>query len=167
MNHIVLEVVFILMLIFANAVLAGAEIAVVSTRRTRLEDLLENGKRSARAVLVLKDNPEQFLATVQIGITLVSATAAAFGGASIARELASLIAEVAWLAPHAEDLALGVVIIAISFLSIVIGELVPKSLALRNAEFYALLVGRPLVALSWVARPFVWMFTKSSNAILR
>jgi putative hemolysin len=141
MTHIALELTFIVVLVLANGVLAGAEIAVVATRRTRLEELLENGKKSARAVLALKDNPERFLATVQIGITLVSATAAAFGGASIARELSPAVASVPWLAPHAEDIALGLVIIAISYLSIVIGELVPKSLALRNAEFYALLVG--------------------------
>jgi len=166
MNHIVLEVIFILLLVLANGVLAGAEIAVVSTRRTRMEELLENGKRSARAVLLLKDNPERFLATVQIGITLVSATAAAFGGASIAREIAPVLANVAWVGPHAENISLALVIVAISYLSIVVGELVPKSLALRNAEFYALLVGRPLVALSFLARPLVWFFTKSSNAVL-
>jgi putative hemolysin len=167
MNHIVLELVFILVLVLANGILSGAEIAVLSTRRPRLEELLEHGRKSARAVLVLKDNPERFLATVQIGITLVSATAAAFGGASIAREIAPVLGEVSWLAPHADDLALAVVIVFVSYLSIVIGELVPKSLALRNAEFYALLVGRPLVALSWLARPLVWAFTKSSNAVLK
>lgn len=167
MNHIVLELTFILVLVLANGVLAGAEIAVVATRRTRLEELLDGGKRSARAVLALKDNPERFLATVQIGITLVSATAAAFGGASIAREISPIFARVAWLAPHADDLALAAVIAAVSYLSIVVGELVPKSLALRNAEFYALLVGRPLLALSWLARPLVWGFTMSSNALLR
>jgi len=167
MKHIVLELTFIFVLVLANGVLAGAEIAVVATRRTRLEELLENGKRSARAVLTLKDNPERFLATVQIGITLVSATAAAFGGASLARELAPVFAHVVWLAPHAEDFALAAVIFGISYLSIVVGELVPKSLALRYAEFYALLVGRPLVALSWLARPVVWAFTMSSNALLK
>jgi putative hemolysin len=167
MNHILLELTFILVLVLANGVLAGAEIAVVATRRTRLEELLDGGDRSARAVLALKDNPERFLATVQIGITLVSATAAAFGGASIAREISPIFARVPWLAPHADDLALAAVIAAVSYLSIVVGELVPKSLALRNAEFYALLVGRPLVALSWLARPLVWGFTMSSNALLR
>ena len=167
MKHIVLELTFIFVLVLANGVLAGAEIAVVATRRTRLEELLENGKRSARAVLTLKDNPERFLATVQIGITLVSATAAAFGGASLARELSPVFAHVAWLAPHAEDFALAAVILGISYLSIVVGELVPKSLALRYAEFYSLLVGRPLVALSWAARPVVWAFTMSSNALLK
>jgi putative hemolysin len=167
MNHIVRELTFIFVLVLANGVLAGAEIAVVATRRTRLEELLENGKRSARAVLALKDNPERFLATVQIGITLVSATAAAFGGASLARELTPVFTGVPWLAPHAEDFALAAVIVGISYLSIVMGELVPKSLALRYAEFYALLVGRPLVALSWLTRPLVWVFTGTSNAVLK
>jgi putative hemolysin len=167
MNHIALELIFIFLLILANGLLSGAEIAVVTTRRTRMEELLANGKRSAKAVLTLKDNPERFLATVQIGITLVSATAAAFGGASLAREIAPVLAGIGGLAPHAHDLALAVVIAGISYLSIVIGELVPKSLALRNAEVYALRVARPLVALSWLARPLVWTFTKSSNVLLK
>jgi putative hemolysin len=167
MNHIALELIFIVVLILANGLLSGAEIAVVTTRRTRMEELFANGKRSAKAVLTLKDNPERFLATVQIGITLVSATAAAFGGASLAREIAPVLAGIGGLAPHADDLALAVVIAGISYLSIVIGELVPKSLALRNAEVYALRVARPLVALSWLARPLVWTFTKSSNVLLK
>src|SRR5688500_5234574 len=102
MDHIALELIFIFVLVVANGLLSGAEIAVVTMRRSRLEELLDNGKRSARAVLVLKDDPERFLATVQIGITLVSATAAAFGGASIAREISPLVARVGWLAPHAD-----------------------------------------------------------------
>jgi putative hemolysin len=113
----------------------------------------------------LRANPERFLATVQVGITVVGATAAAVGGHSIANRIAPALARVS--GKYAEDLALGIVIVGISFLSIVIGELVPKSLALRKAEEYALLVGRILLALSWIARPFVWILTVSSNLLLR
>lgn len=113
----------------------------------------------------MREHPERFLATVQIGITLVGATAAAVGGHSLASRLTPLLARVS--AKYAEDLALAIVIGGVSYLSIVIGELVPKSLALRKAEQYALLVGHILLTLSWVARPFVWLLTASSNLVLK
>ncbi|MGQ0507059.1 MAG: hemolysin family protein [Myxococcaceae bacterium] len=157
----------ILALILVNGILAGSEIAVVSLRRTRLKELAEGGRRAARAVQKLREQPERFLATVQIGITVVGSTAGAFGGASFAQDLEPLLARVPGLAPHAEAVALIMVISLVSYLSLVLGELVPKSLALRSAEGYALLVGRPLLALSSLARPLVWFLTASSNALLR
>jgi putative hemolysin len=141
--------------------------AVVSLRRTRLQQLVEEKRRAARAIAQLREHPESFLATVQIGITVVSSTAAAFGGAAMAARLTGPIARIPALAPYADELALGVVIAAVSYLSLVLGELVPKSLALRTSERYALLVARPLLALSVFARPLVWFLTKSSNLLLR
>ncbi len=146
---------------------AGAEIAIISVRRTRLAQLVEEGRASARAVRQLRDQPERFLATVQVGVTIVGATAAAFGGAALADRLAPHLARVPALAPYAEPLAVAVVVAIVSYLSLVLGELVPKSLALRASERYALAVGRPLLALSALARPIVWLLTKSSNAVLR
>lgn len=163
----VLEVLFLLVLVLANGVLAGSEIAVVALRRPRIAELAEGGSRSAKAVLKLRDNPEQFLATVQIGITVVGSTAGAFGGMTFARDLAPLIGKVVVLRPHAEQIALVFVIALVSYLSLVLGELVPKSFALRAAEAYALLIGRPLLLLSRVARPVVWLLTVSSNAVLK
>lgn len=151
----------------ANGVLAGAEIALVAFRRTRIQALVEEGNRAAKAAKSLRSNPERFLATVQIGITVIGASAGAFGGASIASDLAPLVRQVPVLAGSAEQLALALVIGLISYLSLVLGELVPKSLALRAAEGYALLISRPLLALSWLARPLVWFLTASSNAVLR
>ena len=111
--------------------------------------------------------PERFLATVQVGITVIGATAAAFGGATLAGALAEWLRG-AGLGPElAHDLALAAIIALISYLSLVLGELVPKSLALRAAERYALTAARPLRTLSWLARPLVWLLTASSNAILR
>ncbi len=161
------ELLIILVLVLVNGVFAGTEIAVVSLRRTRLRELVDSGSRAAKAVEFLREHPERFLATVQIGITVVGATASAFGGASLARRLEVHLAEVPGLGPWAPQLALGIVVVAVSFLSLVLGELVPKSLALRNAEGYALTVGRPLVGLSLIARPFVWLLTASSNLVLR
>ncbi len=161
------EIIVVLLLVVANGVFAGAEIAIVTLRRARIEELAREGRGSARAVLALRKSPERFLATVQVGITVVGAAAAAFGGKSIAARLEPFLLGSPWLEAHAEVLALGLVIASISYLSIVVGELVPKSLALRGAETYALLIARPLLALSWVARPVVWVLSASANALLR
>jgi len=157
----------ILVLVAANGFFSGAEIAIVTVRRARLVQLAEEGRRSARAVLALRDAPERFLATVQVGITVISATAAAFGGASVAEKLAEPLRTVGPLAAHADQLALGAVVVLVSYASIVLGELVPKSLAMRSAETYALAVGHILLALSQLGRPIVWLLTASSNLVLR
>jgi putative hemolysin len=149
-----------------NGILAGAEIAVVALRGTRLSELLQERGRAARAIKRLRDDPDRFLATVQIGITVAGATASAFGGATMARQLATLFARSPWLGPYAEDLGLAAVVAVVSFLSLVLGELVPKSLALRASERYALFIARPLWALSVLARPFAYVLTRSSNAVL-
>ncbi|WNG44950.1 HlyC/CorC family transporter [Archangium minus] len=154
------------MLVLANGVLAGAELAIISVRKTRVRELVESGRRGARAVSALRDNPERFLATVQIGITVVSATAGAFGGASLAQPLATVLQGLGVGAEIASRLALALVIGVISYLSLVLGELVPKSLALRYSEGYALLIGRPLRFLSRLTRPVVWLLTASSNLVL-
>ncbi len=151
----------------ANGVFSGAEIAVLSIRRTRLAQLVEEGSASARAVRKLRDRPEQFLATVQVGITVIGATAAAFGGASLARRIAPAIATLPGLAHYAEAIALALVVAAVSYLSLVLGELVPKSIALRAAERYGLAIARPLLGIAQVARPLVWVLTQSSNLLLR
>lgn len=156
-------VLFVLVLI--NGLFSGAEIATVTVRKTRIEQLITEGRRSARAIAELRANPERFLATVQIGITVVSAAAAAYGGDTLAERLTPLIAPL--LGEYAHRASFAVVVAAISYLSLVLGELVPKSLALRAGETYALLVARPLLGLAFVARPLVWLLTKSSNTVLR
>jgi putative hemolysin len=164
---IVSQLLIILLLVLINGVFSGAEIALLSVRKTRLRELEEEGSGSAKAVLALRDNPERFLATVQIGITVVGATAAAFGGASIAQRFAVVLEGLGLDALRAEELALAGVVGVVSYLSLVLGELVPKSLALRYAEPYALLIGRPLRGLSRLMRPAVWLLTFSSNLVLR
>jgi len=160
------EIAVILALVLANGVFAGAEIAIIALRKTRLAQLVDEGRASARAVKRLRDEPERFLATVQVGITIVGATAAAFGGAALARRLSPLLAG-GVVAPYADQIALAIVIALVSFLSLVLGELVPKSLALRASERYALVVARPLLGLSTIMRPIVWLLTQASNLVLR
>ena len=162
-----LELLVLLLLVLINGVLAGAEIALVTVRKTRLQELAARGSDSARAVMKLREQPEGFLATLQIGITIVGATAGAFGGANFAADLTPLVAQINFLAPHAHLIAMTLVVVLIAYLSLVLGELVPKSLALRSAERYALLVGPPLLALAFLTRPLVWFLTSSSNLVLR
>lgn len=160
------ELVIILVLILANGLFAGAEIAILSVRKTRLRELLDQGSRRAKAVASLRKQPERFLATVQIGITVVGTAASAFGGASVASRLTPPLEHLG-LGQHADDVALAIVVAVISFLSIVLGELVPKSLALRSAEQYSLLAAKPLSWLATLARPLVWTLTTASNLVLK
>mgnify|MGYP000275841722 CR=1 FL=1 len=161
------EAIIILALILANGLFSGAEIAIISLRKTRLRELIDEGRKRARAVLLLREQPERFLATVQVGITVVSATAAAFGGDVFAERLAAYIRHVPRLAPFAKQLGFAIVVASISYLSLVLGELVPKSLALRAAEGYSMLTAPILLGLSYIARPLVWFLTASSNLVLR
>jgi putative hemolysin len=149
-----------------NAVFAGSEIAVISLRASRLRELVDEERAGAEAVTTLRANPEQFLATVQVGITVVGAAAGAFGGSVMAAPLAGTLRELG-AGDWADAVAFGAVVSLISFLSIVFGELVPKSLALRANERYALLVARPLLSLSRAAWPLVRFLTWTSNLVLR
>jgi putative hemolysin len=163
----VVELLVILLLVALNGMLAGAELALVSARKSRLERLAGDGSGAAQAALALRAVPERLLATIQVGITLIGAVAAAFGGSTLALRLADLLRAVPALADVADGLAFALVVVLITYLSVVFGELVPKSLALRGAERYALLVARPMRLLAWVGRPVVWLFAASSNLVLR
>ncbi|MBL8863550.1 MAG: HlyC/CorC family transporter [Planctomycetes bacterium] len=154
-------------LILANGLFAGAEIALVSVRPTRLAELADAGRKTAQAALRLKRDPERLLATVQVAISLVSAGAGAFGGAAFAADLVPVVAQFEPLAKAAPEIALVLVVAVVAYLSLVLGELVPKSLALRSAEGYALIAARPIEWLSVLARPAVWFLMRSSNSVLR
>jgi putative hemolysin len=161
------ELLIVLGLTLLNGIFSGAEIAVVSVRRTRLQQLVEQGRPGARALAALREQPERFFATVQIGITVVATAAAAFGGLTMARHLEPHLARVPWLGREAAPLSLVLVVALVSYLSLVFGELVPKSLALRASEPYALVMAKPLLWMSFVARPVVKALTWSSNLVLR
>src|SRR3954471_17070394 len=123
------EIALILVLVLANGLFAAAEIAVVSARKGRLEHEAERGRHGARVALELADNPNHFLSTVQVGITLISTLAAAFGGARIADVLADVLRTIPALEPYAATFALGAVVLIISYVSLILGELVPKRIA--------------------------------------
>ena len=164
---IFLEMLIIAVLILFNGVLAGAEIAIVSIRRSRLQELVERKVRWAVDAQALRDNPERFLATVQVGITIIGTTAGAFGGSTLAIHLIPLLQSNRWLSPYAEEIAVGLVVVFISYLSIVAGELVPKSLAMRTPEIYGRLIASPLLGLSRISSPAVRLLASSSNLLLK
>lgn len=160
------ELAVLVCLTLLNGLFAGAEMALVSVRKTRLKELAEDGRPAARTALALREDPERFLATVQVGITVVGATAAAFGGSRLEEPVGQALAKIG-AGRWADELSFVVIVGFVSALSIVVGELVPKSLALRASERFALLVARPIQALAWVARPIVWLLTGASNLILK
>lgn len=167
MSGLGLEVALIVVLIVLNGVFAMSEIAVVSSRRTRLQERADAGDAGARRALALSDEPTRFLSTVQIGITLIGTLAGAFGGATLAEELAPWIARAPALRPYASSLALGMVVLLITYLSLVIGELVPKRIGLNAPERIASAVSGPMNVVSLLAAPAVKMLTVSTELLLR
>jgi putative hemolysin len=158
---------FILMLILANGIFAAAEIALVSAKRMRLEQRAEEGNANARIALDLSLSPNRFLSTVQIGISLVGVLSGALGGATLSGHLAPLIARVPALEPYASGIALILVVLIITYLSLVVGELIPKRLALNNPENVSIMVARPMRLLSRITSPVVSFLSKSTDLGLR
>ncbi|NJK78751.1 MAG: HlyC/CorC family transporter [Chloroflexaceae bacterium] len=161
------EIIIILILILANGFFAGSEIAIVSSRQSRLEAMANEGNNAATQALKLAQHPDRFLATVQIGITFIGTFSAAFGGARIGDSLAVWFQDIPAIAPYAEVLALSIVVIAITYLSLVVGELVPKRLALQNAEQLAVVAAPVMTTLAFVARPLVALLTVSVGLLMR
>ncbi|MGD0103006.1 MAG: hemolysin family protein [Rhodopila sp.] len=162
-----LEIVVILLLIVVNGLFSLSELALVSVRRARLAVLERKGVSGAAAARALADDPQRFLPTVQVGITLVSVFTGVFGGARIASHLQEWLETFPEIARFAESLALTVVVIVTTYLTLVLGELVPKQIALRAPELMASRVARPIAVLSRIVGPAVWLLGKSSNGILR
>ena len=161
------ELIVILLLLALNGVFAMSELAIVTARKVRLEQRAEEGDAGARAALKLAHEPTQFLSTVQVGITLIGVLAGAFGGATMAEKVAAGFTRVPALAPYANALGLGLVVTLITYLSLVIGELIPKRVALSNPERVASLVARPMQVLARVASPLVKLLTGPTNLVLR
>jgi putative hemolysin len=162
-----LEVLIVLALVVLNGYFAMSELAIVSARPARLDALARKGRRGARLALALARDPGRMLSTVQIGITLVGIVAGAFGAAALAGPLAELLAGLPVVGPFSAELAYVLVVLAITYLSLVIGELVPKRLALRAPERIAALVAPVIDLLSRISTPAVWLLETSSHLVLR
>ena len=161
------EILIIFALLLINGLFAMAEIAIVSARKARLQKLADEGSRNAQAALVLAQDPTRFLSTVQIGITLVGILAGAFGGATLSESLTVVVAQWPLVGGYARPISIFAVVGAITYFSLIIGELVPKRIALNNPEGRAMMIARPMTALARAAAPCVWFLTLSSNAVLK
>jgi putative hemolysin len=166
MAGLALQIAVIVVLTLLNGLFAMSETALVSSRNARLKERAEAGDRGARAALGLAESPNRFLSTVQIGISLIGVLAGAFGGATRAGPLADALRTVPALAPYARPLAFGAVVLAITYLSLIIGELVPKRLALNGPEAVASRVAGPMRLISAITAPAVWLLSVSTEIVL-
>lgn len=162
-----LEIFIVILLILINGVFALSEMAVVSSRKARLHQRVNDGDTGAKLALHLAENPNLFLSTTQIGITLIGVLAGAVGGATISAPLADQFEHIPWLAAYADSVALGLVVVAITLLSLLIGELVPKRLALHNPEGVATAIAGPMLFISRLFSPLVHLMSASTDLILR
>ena len=166
-NPAMVDILIILGLIVLNGVFAMSEIAVVSSKRIRLQNLAENGSRGAQAALELADHPSRFLSTIQVGITLIGIFNGAFGEASLVAKLTPQLAELPVIGPYAREFALGFVVVAITFSSLILGELLPKRIAMQYPEMVASMIAAPMQWLSRMMGPFVKILTVTTEFLLR
>lgn len=167
MDNLPIEALVVLLLIIANGLFALSEAAIVASRKARLQQRAQEGDRNAQIALALIEDPSRFLSTVQIGITLIGIFAGAFGGATLAAGVARFIAVIPGIGAYADTISLTLVVIIITYLSLIVGELAPKRVALQNPERIALLVAQPMQRLSVLAGPLVSLLGWSTDLLLR
>jgi putative hemolysin len=160
------EAAVILALIFLNGLFASAELALVSARRSRLQALAAKGHRGAKAAIALLDEPTRLLSTVQVGITGVSLFTGLYSGAAYAESIEAIAAQYPLLAPYAQEVAFGTIAVVMTYVSLVLGELAPKRLALAHADRWATLVSLPMQTMARFGAPLVWLLQKSTAAVL-
>lgn len=163
----IIEIIIIILLIIANGIFSMAEMAVVSARKALLRQKAEEGDAGAGVALELASEPNQFLSTIQIGITLVATLAGAFGGATIAGELSSALQGYPIVGPYSNAVSIVLVVLVITYLSLVIGELVPKRIALNSPERISSAIAAPMRAFSRLASPVIFVLSASTDLVLR
>jgi putative hemolysin len=166
MRVLSVELGIVVVLIVVNGLLSMSELAIVSSRPARLAALVEKGVTGSRRALTLASDPGKFLSTVQIGITLIGVLSGAFSGATLGQRLTALLLELGVAKGLADTLGVGIVVTIITFASLIIGELVPKQIALRDPEAVAVRVAPAMVLLAKVSLPLVWLLDRSGKAIL-
>ncbi|SEO69044.1 hemolysin family protein [Trujillonella endophytica] len=167
MSDVWLDIVMVVVFVLIGGAFSGAEIALVSLRESQVRAMAENGGRRGRAVSRLLGDPNRFLAAVQVGVTLAGFFSAAFGASTLSEPLADVFRDRGTSEGLAGTLALVLVTLAISYLSLVVGELTPKRLALQRAEGFSLLVASPLDGIAKAARPVIWLLSRSTNVLVR
>jgi len=166
MSSVSFEILIILLLILANGLFALSEMSIVSARKIRLVDQAEKGDRRAQAALNLANSPNRFLATIQVGITVIGILAGAFGGATLSNTFAELLAAVPIVEQYSQPIGFALVVALIAYLSLILGELVPKRLALNDPEAIAIRIARPMRWLSAIAYPLVHLLSLSTDAVM-
>lgn len=162
-----MEIFIIFLLTVLNGIFSMSEIAVVSSRKVKLESAAKRGSKSAKHALELLQSPNQFLSTVQIGITLIGILLGIFGGESLTDNFQNFLNQFTFLQPYSRPLAVGGVLVLITFMSLVIGELLPKRIGLINPERIAKTIALPMQVLSKVTSPFVWLLTNTTDLLLK
>ena len=157
-----MEIVIIVILILLNGILSMSEIALVSARKSRLEVEAKRGNRSAQTALKLSNEPDRFLSTIQIGITLIGILTGLYSGEAFAYDLAAYMRGIPWIAPYALVISKTAIVVLVTYLTLIMGELVPKRIGMGYAEKVSMLVAKPMYLLSLVASPFVWLLSKST-----
>lgn len=160
-----MEIIIIIILILVNGFLSMSEMAVVSARKSKLEADAKKGSKSAKAALELADNPDNFFSTLQIGITLIGILTGLFSGEAFAADLSVYVAKISFLSPYAYMISKALIVILVTYLTLVIGELVPKRLGMAKAESIAKFIAKPMMFLSKLTYPLVWILAKSSALI--
>ena len=164
------EILFIILLIITNGIFAMSEIAIISSRKAKLQQLANEGNTKATIALELANSPNRFLSTIQIGITLIGIFAGVLGGATIAEELKIFIYSIPILEilrPYSGSISMAIVVLGITYTSLVIGELVPKRLAMHNTEKIACMVANPMRTMSVIISPAVHLLSFSTDIILK
>ena len=161
------EALVLLTLILLNGLFASAELALVSARRPRLQALADQGSRGARAALILLDNPTRLLSASQMGITLIGILTGVYSGAAFSDDFAAVIRLIPLLSSYAEDLSYGVIVVVMTYVSLVLGELVPKRLAMAHADTWSVMVALPMHWLANAGAPLMWLLQKSTESLLR
>ncbi|MGN6508242.1 MAG: hemolysin family protein [Chitinophaga sp.] len=162
-----MEVVIILVLILLNGIFSMAEIALVSARKVRLENAARQGDEKAKAALKLSNNPDTFLSTVQIGITLIALITGLYSGEQFKTDVQSYINNFPLLAPYSNSIATAIIVIVVTYFTLVLGELLPKRIGLANPEVIAKAVAKPMNFISRVTYPFVWLLSNSTSVLVK
>lgn len=162
-----MELLIILLLVLVNGIFSMSEIALVSSRKSRLEAFARNGDRQAKAALELANSPNRFLSTVQIGITLIGILTGVYSGDKITSDLEAVLGTLPYVSLYKHSVAVGLVVLLITFLSLVLGELVPKRIGLSNPEGIAMFVAKPMNVLSRITSPFIALLSFASDILIR
>ncbi|MCU0323102.1 MAG: hemolysin family protein, partial [Chitinophagaceae bacterium] len=162
-----MELLIILLLVLLNGIFAMSEMSLVSSRKFKLENEKRKGSKAAKTALELSENPTKFLSTVQIGITLIGILLGVYSGENLTKNVSNFLAQFTLIQPYANSIATGVIVVFVTYLSIVLGELLPKRLAMTFPEPIAMLLAMPMKVLSIITSPFVWLLTTSNNLLLK